>query len=110
MEIIETSSDPLMLLISRIYQKDAHVFVIEWADGRIYDYKLDGLQKNCPCARCRDEKNGRSLVHSSSIDPEVQAVRIYNLGRYALRIEFTNGCSRGVYTFAMLREWGKLSC
>ncbi len=103
-----TTFDPLKLLISRIYQKDAHVFAIEWADGRIYDYRLSDLQKNCPCARCRDEKTGRPLALPSSIDSGLQAVRIYNLGRYALRIEFTNGCSRGVYTFAMLREWGKL--
>jgi DUF971 family protein len=102
--------DPLMLLISRIYQKGDHVFTIEWADGRIFDYTLADLQKNCPCARCRDEKTGRPLIAPSSLDPEVRAVRIYNLGRYALQIEFTKGCSRGVYTFAFLREWGKLSC
>lgn len=102
--------DISMLLISRICQKDAHVFTIEWADGRIYDYRLADLQKNCPCARCRDEKTGRSLISPSSLDPEVKAVRLYNLGRYAMRIEFTSGCSRGVYTFAFLREWGKLSC
>lgn len=107
MAMIETN--PLMLLISRIYQKDGHAFTIEWADGRTYDYTLSGLQKNCPCARCRDEKTGRSLIAPSSLDPEVRAVRIHNLGRYALRIEFTSGCSRGVYTYAFLREFGRLS-
>lgn len=98
------------LLISRIYPKDAGAFIIEWADGRVYEYQLADLQKNCPCARCRDEKNGRPLQPPSSVDPEVRAVRLYNLGRYAMRIEFTSGCSRGVYTYAFLREWGKLSC
>lgn len=107
--MIQLSITPLVL-ISRIYQKDAYVFTIEWSDGRTYDYRLADLQKHCPCARCRDEKTGRSLVPSSSIDPEVKAVRIYNVGRYALRIEFIKGCSRGVYTFTMLRDWGKLSC
>jgi len=100
----------LSMLVNRIAQKDTCTFTIEWGDGRTYDYKLADLQKNCPCMRCRDEKTGRILVASASVDPEVRAVRIYNLGRYALRVEFTKGCSRGVYTFSMLRELGRLSC
>jgi ATP-binding protein involved in chromosome partitioning len=101
----------LSLLISRIYQKNAHVFVIEWADGRSYDYTLAELQRHCPCARCCGAPIGQSRVNpTSAVDPDVRALRIYNLGRYALRVEFTKGCSRGVYTFTMLRDLGKLSC
>ncbi len=97
----------LAMLIRSIIQKDKSTFTIEWGDGTIYDYKLADLQKNCPCIRCGDAKRP-SFV--SSINPEVQAVRIYNVGRYAMCVEFTDGCSRGVYTFAMLKEWGRLSC
>jgi len=89
-------------LISRIYQKDKATFAIEWGDGRIYDYTLPALQKCCPCARCRET--------GPHIDPDVRAVRLFNFGRYAMRIEFTSGCSRGIYTYAFLKEWGKLSC
>ncbi len=100
----------LALLVSRIYQKDSHRFTIEWADGRRYDYALADLQENCPCARCREESKNNSFASKSPSEREVFAIRIYNVGRYALRIEFTKGCSRGIYTFAFLKELGKLSC
>lgn len=92
-----------LIFIRRIFQKDQYRFTIEWTDGKICDYKLSDLQRQCTCAQCRDEKTGRSSIDSLSIDEQVQAVQIVNVGRYALRIDFTGGCSKGIYTFSFLR-------
>jgi DUF971 family protein len=94
------------ILIRRIIQKDRTQFTIEWTDGKIADYRLSDLQRQCFCARCRDERTGKILIDRASVDDEVEAIRIVSVGRYALRIEFTSGCSQGIYTYSFL--WGSL--
>jgi ATP-binding protein involved in chromosome partitioning len=97
------------MFIRKIYQKDRYTFTIEWTDGKISSYRLSDLQRQCTCAQCRDEITGRSLIDPQCIDETVQAIQIVNVGRYALRIDFTKGCSKGIYSFSMLRESEKLS-
>lgn len=89
-----------------IRQKDHHWFTIEWTDGKISDYRLSDLQRCCTCARCRDEVTGKMRIDPSSVDEEVEAVQIVSVGRYALQIHFTKGCSKGIYTFEFLRAFG----
>lgn len=84
----------------RITQKDVYAFTIEWADGKIASYRLSDLQRQCTCARCREQPR--------AVDEQVQAVRIVNVGRYALRVDFTSGCSKGIYSFAFLRRLSEI--
>ena len=92
------------VLIKKIHQKDNVTFQIEWSDGITTDYRLGALQKSCPCAQCFDPATGKQLCNESQLDSNVRAVRLVNAGRYALRIDFTSGCSKGIYTFALLRQ------
>jgi DUF971 family protein len=96
--------DDTAVFVKEISQKDASRFEIEWTDGKRMDYRLSDLQKNCPCARCRDEKTGASLIDESKLKADVSAFRIKSMGRYALRIDFTSGCSKGIFTFSFLRQ------
>lgn len=91
------------LSIKQIHHKDDHTFTIEWSDGKIIDYLLSDLQENCPCAGCRDENTGERKINPSSLNKEVKAVNIESVGRYALKIAFTSGCSTGIYSYDMLR-------
>lgn len=84
------------VLVSNIWQKNAHAFVIEWSDGHVCDYRLSDLQSNCPCAGCQEVSTRKK------VDNDVQAVRIVNVGRYGLRIQFTSGCSMGIFSFESL--------
>lgn len=90
--------------ISKIYQKDNYTFTIEWNDGITNHYRLNELQKRCPCAGCVDEISGKRLLDKSMIADDVRAKRIMSVGRYALRLDFTSGCSHGIYSFDFLRE------
>lgn len=90
--------------IRSIRQKDLHRFTIEWSDGKITDHRLSDLQRRCTCAHCRDERTGKSLVDPSMIDDNVQALRIVSVGNYALQVYFTEGCSKGIYPFWLLRQ------
>jgi DUF971 family protein len=91
------------VFINNIYQKDNHTFIIEWNDGEVNHYRLSDLQKRCPCAGCVDEMTGRRVLDDTKIDINVRAKRITSVGRYALRIQFTSGCSHGIYSFDYLR-------
>lgn len=91
--------------VRKIEQVDNHTFAIEWNDGRRVSYRLSALQKLCPCANCTDEITGRKLLDPASVDENVRAKRIVSVGRYALRIEFTSGCSMGIYGFDMLGSY-----
>lgn len=89
------------ILIKAIAQKDNHTFSIQWSDGSTQDYRLSDLQQACPCAKCHQMRlESREKL---PVDPEVKAIRITSVGRYALRIKFTSGCSNGIYSYSMLK-------
>jgi DUF971 family protein len=93
------------LLIHQIQQQDNHHFFIKWNDGSTGTYRLSALQERCPCAQCSPER--AKLSEHRRGNPDVRAVKIVNVGRYALRIQFTSGCSAGIYDFEMLYHWEK---
>lgn len=81
----------------QIDQRSPQSLSIEWSDGKLIDYLLADVQKYCPCIRCRDESNERVL------NKDVVATKIQTVGRYALKIDFSSGCSQGIYPFALLK-------
>ena len=93
------------VLIKAIRQKDNCVFIIDWTDGISNEYKLNALQEKCPCAKCYDPSTGKQFCSDEQLDPNVRAIHIRSVGRYALRVQFTSGCSRGIYSYALLRSW-----
>jgi DUF971 family protein len=84
--------------IKELKQKNNHVFEITWNNGEQQEFRLSDLQKKCPCAACQE--------HSESVHEDVKAVRIVGI-RYALRIEFTSGCSAGIYSYDYLKSFSK---
>lgn len=91
------------VLIRKISQKDNHTFTIEWSDGAVNDYRLSHLQRNCPCAGC-NVSDHKPANENAAEKEDVRATRINSVGRYALRIQFSSGCSKGIYSFEMLRD------
>ena len=91
------------VFIRKIEQMDNHSFTIEWNDGLNQRYHLDKLQELCPCAACHQDGK---LSNQYGVQSTVKAARIVSAGRYALRIEFTSGCSLGIYDFDLLRRVG----
>ncbi|MCB1117467.1 MAG: P-loop NTPase [Chlamydiia bacterium] len=80
--------------IQKIFQNGPCEVVIEWTDGTICRYDLSDIQRCCPCARC-SENTPQALGLAS---------RAYSVGRYAIKFEFTSGCSAGIYSLALLRQ------
>lgn len=90
--------------VEKIIQKDKHTFTVEWSDGLIVDFHLCDLQRRCPCAGCLDETSGKRKVLDTSIPDNLGASAMESVGHYALRISFTSGCCKGIYSFDFLRQ------
>lgn len=94
------------ILIRKIKQVDNSSFLIEWSDGINHTFRLSRLQGLCPCAQCYDPIAGKRTPNSPQVQNNVSATKIENVGRYALKVHFTSGCTKGIYSFALLREIG----
>lgn len=90
--------------IKNIRQESPVGFKIEWLDGHVHHYTLAELQKACPCAACVDEATGLRRIPQEEVPENLSAMKIESVGRYALRIQFTSGCSRGIFGFNYLRS------
>jgi DUF971 family protein len=87
---------------------------ITWSDGHSSHYDFHYLREHCPCAGCADEQRKRAEIdrHSPAAGPA--ALRIFKprpsarsaepVGQYAIKINFTDGHSTGIYSFDYLRE------
>ena len=90
------------IAIRKIEQLDNHRFQIEWMDGSMGSYRLYDMQKHCPCAKCIDEATGERRATAAEPLIDVAAKSICSVGRYALKITFTSGCSTGIYDYTWL--------
>jgi len=102
LDVIKESSEKTALSIK---QKDNSTLLIHWNDGSIGEYRFSELQKNCPCANCVDETTGKRFPNS--VREDVQVRNIQKVGRYALKFEFTSGCSSGIFSYEMLHLCSK---
>lgn len=73
------------------------VLRLEWADGFVKEFTASELQKHCPCAGCKE----RGV---SSYEGVCAVSEIRKVGRYAIRLNYTKGCSHGLYSYELLKE------
>ena len=88
------------VFVREIVQVNNFFFKILWTDETEQLFSLRHLQNNCPCIACQGKER------NISSQEEVRAIKIESVGSYALRINFTSGCSRGIFTFQFLRTLG----
>ncbi|MFW6079954.1 MAG: DUF971 domain-containing protein [Gemmatimonadota bacterium] len=83
--------------------EDASKLRIRWADGHVSEYAPHYLRVNCRCAACRDEMTGEPLLDPARVAGDVHPLAIQYVGRYALRFDWSDGHSTGIYPFELLR-------
>lgn len=80
-------------------------FRVTWSDGHHSVYRWSSLRLNCPCAACVGEWNYRpDRITLKNIRPDIRARGVTRVGNYALRFEWSDGHSTGIYTFNSLRQ------
>jgi len=99
-----------------IKRDETRGITISWEDGAVTFLASELLRKACPCAGCK-EKRGDSthakpltgkkrslMIVDSSLKQELELVRIWGVGQYALGMAWADGHDTGIYTFPYLRE------
>jgi DUF971 family protein len=84
--------------------RDDGVLEITWPSLGVRRISFKTLRANCPCAGCVDEFTGIRTLNVDAIRPDIAPARIELCGNYALKIEWTDGHSTGLYTWQRLAE------
>jgi DUF971 family protein len=105
--MMNTNSRPLDVKIQRANK----LLRIQWADGHNSAYALDWLRSQCPCATCREERLARVMEEASGsfrlntgAPPSAAIVGAEFVGAYAIRFDWGDGHSTGIYPFSALRQ------
>lgn len=76
---------------------------IRWGDAHVSLYEPLRLRLECRCAACVDEMTGVRRLTEGEVDPGVYPLAIHYVGRYALRFDWSDGHTTGIYPFELLR-------
>lgn len=76
---------------------------LKWPDGHETRYRARDLRLACRCAQCVEETSGRPLLDPATIADTVRARSIELIGQYAIRIDWSDGHTTGIYNFRDLR-------
>ena len=80
---------------------------IRWKDSDHSELSYRLLREKCPCARCdamRSRKDPFHILPSDDFFENLHLVDIQRVGRYAVRLVWSDGHRTGIYTFQFLRE------
>lgn len=88
--------------IRRVENREVHIV---WSDGHRTVFGNKALRERCPCAACVNEFTGQRMLDPRSVRPDVRADEISLVGRYAIKIRWSDRHDTGIYTFQTLREW-----
>ncbi len=92
----------------QVYRDESRVD-IAWADGHASSYPFAGLRGICPCVECRGGHGnmGQPVGPFSMEESPAAGVGLSGVemaGSYALRIQWSDGHSTGIYTWPFLRS------
>lgn len=90
-------------------KKDARTLAISWSDGQSGDVDVVHMRRSCVCAHCVDEFTRKPILKPSDVSESVRPIKVRNLGRYALTVDWSDGHSSSIYAWDLLRELGGLS-
>ncbi len=87
---------------------------IDWTDGHHSDYSLALLRDMCPCATCTGAHGTTPQPSNYSggeapkemfplFKPSLRMTQVEEMGRYAIRIVWSDGHSTGIYSYDHLR-------
>lgn len=88
--------------------KRDEALTVRWSDERVSVYPVGLLRRLSPSADAQQTREALAenplTVLSSGGDGPLHAERIEPVGRYAVRIVFSDGHHTGLYTWPYLRE------
>jgi len=74
---------------------------VEWSDGVVSRYPHGFLRRQCRCAECLQAARSGHGIEAAE---DISLVAVLPYGPQAVRLQFSDGHSRGIYPFAYLRD------
>ena len=78
--------------------------LIAWSDTDRAIVPYTRLRFECPCAGCVNEITGERTIKQSDIALDVRPLDVQLVGRYAIKIRWSDNHATGMYTFERLKE------
>ena len=103
-----TSTDPEHIAISK-----SKGIRIDWKDGHHSEYGLQYLRDECPCANCtgahgtpaRPKQGAAEAANPFQMyQPALKMLGVEQVGSYAIRIDWSDGHSAGIYSYEHFRR------
>jgi ATP-binding protein involved in chromosome partitioning len=85
----------------RIHRTDNAV-TITWNENHVAAFSARDLRLRCQCAECRDEMTGYPLLDPDTVSEDIAPLTISLVGAYAIKIDWSDGHSTGIYAFDAL--------
>jgi DUF971 family protein len=100
------STDPEHIAISK-----STGIKIDWKDNHHSEYPLNYLRDKCPCATCTGAHGtpprppgGDAEGPFPMFKPRLKMLGVLPVGNYAIRIDWSDGHSTGIYSYEHLRH------
>ena len=103
-----TRTDPEHIAISK-----SKGIKIDWKDGHHSEYGVTYLRDKCPCASCtgahgtpprKPEGERESNTPFPMFKPALKMLGVEPVGAYAIRINWSDGHSSGIYSYDHFRN------
>ncbi len=97
-------TDPEHIAISK-----SKGIIINWKDAHRSEYSLQYLRDKCPCAECTGAhgtppRQPESANPFQMFKPALKMLNVEPVGHYAIRINWSDGHSAGIYSYEHLRR------
>jgi DUF971 family protein len=86
-----------------VFQRDARTLRVTFDDGAVVAISFETLRTESPSAEVQGHGGPKRVVTGKA---DVEVVDAVPVGRYAVRIVFSDGHATGLYTWDYLRQLG----
>lgn len=87
---------------TRIEPRSPTEILLAWNTGEEFSLSYFELRFHCPCANCVDEHTGKRTLKREDVKPDVRPLEVVPVGRYAIRIAWSDQHATGMYPFDSL--------
>jgi DUF971 family protein len=84
--------------------RKARVLEVSYADGTAYQLPAEYLRVYSPSAEVRGHGGGEPMLLGGKREVNIDAIE--PIGRYAVRLKFSDGHNTGLYTWPVFQELG----
>lgn len=88
--------------VTKILPEDEKSMRLSFDNGDSFVISFLDLRFECPCATCVNEITGKRMLKREHLKPEVRPKQVEPVGRYGIKVKWSDGHSTGMYHYESL--------